>query len=49
MVEMGEAVQNSLKEYSFEQNLEWLSEIRRKLNLDILMRTRESGDDGLEQ
>jgi predicted GTPase len=26
MIEMGEAVRNSLKRYSFEQNLEWLSQ-----------------------
>ncbi len=49
MIEMGEAVRNSLKSDSFERNLEWLSQIRGKLNLDILMYTRENGDVGIEQ
>jgi hypothetical protein len=46
---MGEAVRNSLKRDSFERNLEWLSQIRGKLNQDILMCTRDSNDLGIEQ
>jgi hypothetical protein len=49
MIEMGVAVLNSLKSDSFERNLEWLSQIRGKSNLDILMCTRESCDVGIEQ
>jgi hypothetical protein len=49
MIEMGQTVQGSLKSDSFERNLEWLSKIRGKLNMDVLMCSRESGDAGIEQ
>jgi hypothetical protein len=49
MIEMGQAVRNSLKSNSFERNFEWLSQIQGKLNLDILICKLGSGDLGIEQ